>query len=150
MSATEELRARAAEVLRSAADQRRAAERALQQRTDDLARVALAAVEGLETLTDALDGVRDEMPQGVRDLLRLSARAAWERLGAAGIALDGAVGEKVDLARHRVVKTVPPEAGAPGTVASVVTPGLTLGGTRLREALVWVVGERKGHGANRD
>jgi molecular chaperone GrpE (heat shock protein) len=52
------------------------------------------------------------------------------------------VGEAVDLSRHRVVKTVPAGGAAAGTVAAVVAPGVTFNGRRLRDALVWVAGER--------
>ena len=148
MDAIEELRARAAEVLRAASSSRRDSERAQLQSSSDLTRVALAAVEGLEALTDALDGLQAELPDAVRETVRVSSRAAWERLEAAGILLDGRVGEPVDLARHRVMKTV--AKGTPGTVAAVVTPGVTFAGARVRDAVVWVVGEREGHGTHRD
>ena len=148
MDAIEELRARAAEVLRAASSSRRDSERAQLQSSSDLTRVALAAVEGLEALTDALDGLQAELPDTVRETVRLSSRAAWERLEAAGIVLDGRVGEPVDLARHRVMKTV--ATGPPGTVAAVITSGVTFAGARVRDAVVWVVGEREGHGTHRD
>lgn len=140
MDAIDEVRARAAEVLRAASARRRDSERARQQSSSDLARVALAAVEGLETLTDALEGLQGELPEGARELVRISARAAWERLEAAGVVLDGRVGEPLDLARHRVMKTV--AQGAPGTVAAVIAPGVTFAGARVRDAVVWAVGER--------
>ena len=140
MDALDEVRARAAEVLRAASAGRRESERARQQSSGDLARVALAAVEGLESLTDALDGLADELPAGARELVRISARAAWERLEAAGIVLDGRVGEPVDLTRHRVMKTI--AQGVPGRVASVITPGVTFAGARVREAVVWAGEER--------
>lgn len=148
MDAIEELRARAAEVLRAASARRRDSERAQQQSSRDLSRVALAAVEGLEALTDALEGLEGDLPESTRELLALSSRAAWERLEAAGVVRDGRMGEPVDLSRHRVTKTV--AQGTPGTVAAVITPGVTFAGTRVRDAVVWVVGEREGHGAHRD
>jgi molecular chaperone GrpE len=138
----QELRERAAAVLRTAAAERRQAQRAEEQAAGELARMVLAAVEGLEALTDAVDGVQDELPAPVRELLALSARAAWERLEGAGVTLDGRVGEAVDLARHRVAKTVPAGGAAAGTVAAVVTPGVTFNGRRMRDALVWVAGEK--------
>src|SRR5688572_15370283 len=106
MDPIEQLRVRAAEVLRSAAADRREGERALQRCTSDLRRVVLAAVEGLETLADALEGLQAELPPDVRELVRISSQASWERLEAAGIVLDGRQGEPLDLARHRVLKTV--------------------------------------------
>jgi len=143
------LRARASEVLRAASAERRAAERARDQSKGDLTRVLRATVEGLEALTDAIEGVQADLPAGVRDVLRLSARAAWERLQGAGVALDGAVGEPLDLARHRVTRTVA-GSGRPGTVAALIAPGVTFEGTRIREAVVGVVGEGKGDGTGRD
>ena len=145
MDAIEELRARAADVLRAASSSRRDSERARLQSSSDLARVARAAVESLEALTDALDGLGGELPESARELVRLSSRAAWERLEAAGVVLDGRVGEPLDLTRHRVMKTV--AQGTPGTVAAVITPGVTFAGARVREAVVWAVGE---HGSHRD
>jgi molecular chaperone GrpE (heat shock protein) len=147
MDVIERVRTRAAEVLRAAAAERRDSERARQQSAGDMARVVLAAVEGLETLTDALDGLGDELPDRARELVALSARAAWERLEGAGVVRDGRVGEPVDLSRHRVLKTV--AEGPPGTVAAVLTPGVTFAGTRIREAVVSVVDESRGHGADR-
>jgi molecular chaperone GrpE (heat shock protein) len=148
MDTIAELRARAADVLRAVSLGRRDSERARQQSSSDLTRVALAAVEGLEALTEALDGLQAELPESARETLRLSARAAWERLEAAGIALDGRAGEPLDLSRHRVLKTVP--RGTPGTVAAVVTPGVTFAGARVRDAVVWAVGEPEGHATHRD
>jgi len=135
----EQVRHRAAEVLKAASRAHRDAERALGECASDLSQMALAAVEGLETLSEAVAGVQGDLPDSVKSVLDLSARAAWERLEAAGIRLDGRVGETVDLARHRVVKTVAGRAA--GTVASVVTPGVTLHGRRIRDAVVCVVGE---------
>jgi molecular chaperone GrpE (heat shock protein) len=149
MTTIEHVRGRAAEVLRAAAHGRRDAERALVQSEGDGARVALAAVEGLETLSETVAGVREDLPAGLRDVLDLAARASWERLEAAGIRLDGQAGEEVDLARHRVVKTVAAAGRPAGTVASVVTPGVTFQGRRVRDAVVCAV-EGKGHGAHRD
>jgi ABC-type transporter Mla subunit MlaD len=140
MESMQELRERAAEVLRAATAERREAEKVQRQAQADLAGVALAAVEALETLADALDGVQDELPAGVRDLVRLSTRAAWERLEAAGIVLDGRAGEPLDLGRHRVLKTVP--GALPGTVAAVIAPGVRFAGTRVRDAVVTSGAER--------
>ena len=79
MDAIEQVRARAADVLRAASASHRDSERARQQSSSDLARVALAAVEGLESLTDALSGLQAELPEGVRDVVHLSARASTSR-----------------------------------------------------------------------
>jgi molecular chaperone GrpE (heat shock protein) len=137
VDAIEQVRTRAAEVLKAASRSHREAARALAECAGDLSRMALAAVEGLETLSDAVSGLQGELPGPLQSALDLSARAAWERLEAAGIQLDGRIGEKIDLGRHRVLKTV---AGrAPGTVASVVTPGVTFQGKRIREAAVCAV-----------
>jgi molecular chaperone GrpE (heat shock protein) len=149
MTGIEHVRRRAAEVLRVAAHGRRDAERALQESETDAARVVLAAVEGLETLSETVAGVRGDLPPGLREVLDLAARASWERLEAAGIRLDGQAGESVDLSRHRVVKTVAAPGREAGTVASVVTPGVTFRGRRMRDAVVCAV-EGKGHGAHRD
>jgi molecular chaperone GrpE (heat shock protein) len=137
MDHIEEVRGRAAEVLKAASRAQRETQRALDACSSDLSGMALAAVEGLETLSEAVAGVQAELPPGVAAVLDLSARAAWERLEAAGIVLDGTVGEPLDLSRHRVVKTA--AGGTPGTVAAVVTPGVILHGRRIRDAVVCAV-----------
>jgi molecular chaperone GrpE (heat shock protein) len=141
MERIEHVRRRAAEVLKAASHAGRDARRALDACSQDLSQMALAAVEALETLGDAVSGVQGELAPGVATVLDLSARAAWERLEGAGIRLDGRVGEPVDLARHRVVKTV--AGGLPGTVASVVTPGVILQGRRIRDAVVCAVDRKR-------
>ena len=139
MEGIEQVRSRAAEVLKAASRTQREAQRALDDCAGELSRVVLAAVEGLEALADAVSALQGELPAPVQGALEASARAAWERLEASGIRLDGRIGEAVDLARHRVVKTL---AGhEPGKVASVVTPGVTFQGRRIRDAVV-CVGER--------
>lgn len=150
MSSIEEVRASAATVLREATLARREAERALQDRTNALGRVALAAVEALESLTDALAGLEDDLPEAVRETLRLCARAGWERLEAAGIVLDGRVGEPLDLSRHRVLKQVARPDAPAETVVSVIAPGVTLDGTRVRAAAVWIAAGKEAHGPHRD
>ena len=137
MDVIEQVRSHAAEALKAEAHAHRDAERALAECTGELSRLALAAVEGLETLSDALSGLQGELPEALRSTLEVSTRAAWERLEAAGLQLDGRIGETLDLTRHRVLKAV--AGGAPGTVAAVVTPGVTFQGRRIREAVVWVI-----------
>jgi molecular chaperone GrpE (heat shock protein) len=150
VSSIEDVRASAATVLRGATLARREAERSLQDRTNTLGRVALAAVEALESVTDALAGLADDLPEGARDTLRLSAHAGWERLEAAGLVLDGRVGEPLDLSRHRVLKEVARPDAAPRTVVSVIVPGVTLGGARVRDAAVWIAAGKEAHGPHRD
>jgi molecular chaperone GrpE (heat shock protein) len=61
--------------------------------------------------------------------------AARQRLEQAGIRLDGAPGEPLDLARHRVVKSRRAAVGQP-TVRTVIRSGVTVGDVRVRPAEV--------------
>jgi molecular chaperone GrpE (heat shock protein) len=119
-----------AALLRAATLQRREAEKALATATGDVGSVVLAAVESLETLADSIAAL--DVPEALRPTLRITEQAAWERLTAAGVELDGAPGEDVDLARHRVVK----ERGGRDVVQDVLARGVTFRGRRIRVAMV--------------
>ena len=134
---TEQLREKAAEMLRVAVREAREAEQALSLCSADQGALALASVESLETLADTVTAFLPQMPESLRASLDLAIRAAWERLQAVGVERDGVVGEPVDLGRHRVVKSSPGgSAGAPEIVASVLASGVTFKGRRVRAAAV--------------
>jgi molecular chaperone GrpE (heat shock protein) len=90
--------------------------------------LALAAVEALELLSDATEPYKEDL-HPVRE-------AAIERLQRAGIRFDGAVGEPVDLARHRVVKSRRRAGVTAPVVSAVIRAGVTVGPVRVREAEV--------------
>ena len=129
------LREKAAEILRAAVRETREAERALSACSADQGALALASVESLETLADTVTAFLPQMPEALRSSLQLAIRASWERLQAAGLERDGAVGEPVDLARHRVIKTAA-GASARQVVASVLATGILFKGRRVRVATV--------------
>jgi molecular chaperone GrpE (heat shock protein) len=137
----DELREKAAEILRAAVREMRDAERALSECSADRGALVLSAVEGLETLADTVSALLPQIPEALRAPLELSIRAAWERLQAAGIERDGVVGEPVDLARHRVIKSSGAGAGGPQVVAAVLAAGITLKGRRVRPAAVSAIRE---------
>jgi molecular chaperone GrpE (heat shock protein) len=137
----DDLREKAAEILRAAVRETREAERALSECTADRGALALASVESLETLADTVTALLPQVPEALRAPLELSIRAAWERLQAAGIERDGAVGEPVDLTRHRVIKSSGAGTGGPQVVAAVLAAGITLKGRRVRAAAVSAIRE---------
>lgn len=113
------------DVARDLASQRRA-----------LRDLGLAAVEAQELLSDAVAQYGAELPSQTRRALDLIRQAAVERLERAGISLDGAVGETVDLGRHRIVKAKRRAGLAAPQVAVVVRNGVSVGGARVRDAEV--------------
>ena len=133
---TDELREKAAEMLRAAVHEAREAERALSVCAAEQGALVLASVESLETLADTVTAFLPQMPDALRAPLELAIRASWERLQAAGVQRDGVVGEPVDLGRHRVIKSSGGGVGGPEIVACVLASGITFKGRRIRVAAV--------------
>ena len=138
MQQVEQVRTVGAQMLREIVQERRKSERALSRCSQDLTRLVLAGVEGLEMLGDTIEAFGGELTASSRDAVQVATQAAWERLRAAGVGLDGTVGEPVDLVRHRVARTRPVGTeGAPAAVVlAVMSPGITFAGARVREAVV--------------
>jgi molecular chaperone GrpE (heat shock protein) len=143
----EAARAAAREALRESARARRESTKAGDESREHLLRLALAAVEGLEALAETAAACAEELPQEARETVGVAVLSAWERLAAAGVRLDGEVGEAVDLARHRVVKRLGPSGPGSDVVAEVVSRGALINGTRMRAAAVAV---RRTNGTHRD
>ena len=127
---------RGREMFREMVQLHRDAARDLASQRRALRDLGLAAVEAQELLSDAVAQYGTELPSETRRALELIRRAAVERLERAGISLDGAVGETVDLARHRVVKAKRRAGLAAPQVAAVVRAGVSVGGARVRDAEV--------------
>jgi hypothetical protein len=143
-------RERARDLVRALARERQHAAADLHQCRAELVAVVLAAVEGLEAvrgITEAFEGV---LPPEAAEALSTAARGAWERLEMAGVVRDGAVGESLDVARHKVVKRRPSSDVVPNTVVQVLSPGIVFGKERLREAAVVVSKAERSDAANRD
>jgi molecular chaperone GrpE (heat shock protein) len=143
----EAVRAAAREALSESAQARRESAKARDEARQDLLRLALSAVEGLEALAGTAAGSLDALPPEVRETVGIAEQAAWERLESAGVRLDGEAGEAVDLSRHRVVKRLGRDGDGHDVVAEVVSRGVLFRGTRLRPA---VVVARRTDGSNRD
>ena len=144
------VRRAAAEVLRSAATDRRQSDQTLGKRTEELLTVVRSAVESLETLGHTVNAYLPQLDERAREAVALADAAARERLARAGITLDGVVGEPLDLARHRVARRRH-AAGQPGRrVLDVLSPGVLFQGNRVREAAVCVSQGDEGDAANRD
>lgn len=144
----EAARAAARDALRESVEARRESARARDESRSDLARLAVSAVEGVETLAETASAYLDALPSEAREAVSIAVQSAWERLESAGVSLDGEAGEEVDLGRHRVVKRLGPEGGGNDVVAEVVSRGVLFRGTRVRTAAV--VAKREGtDGAHR-
>jgi molecular chaperone GrpE (heat shock protein) len=124
------------EMFREMARLHRDAARDLASQRRALHDLGLAAVEAQELLGDAVEQYGADLPADARRALEIIRLAAVERLERAGVRLDGAAGEALDLARHRVVKARRRPGLAAARVASVVRPGVSVGGARVREAEV--------------
>jgi molecular chaperone GrpE (heat shock protein) len=134
---------RGREMFREMARRHRDAARDVASRRRALHELGLAAVEAMELLSDAVEQYGADLPADARRELGLVREAALERLERAGVRLDGAVGEALDLSRHRVIKARRrPDVAAP-RVAAVVRAGVRVGGDRVRDAEV-VVDEPEG------
>jgi molecular chaperone GrpE (heat shock protein) len=133
-----ELLALAAAAFRGVAHVRRDTELALANCSRDLAAAVLAAVEGLEVVATAVTPVLPALDPERRESVEVALSAAWERLAGEHVALDGSVGEPLDLSRHRVLRRRQVANTPSGLVMEVLTPGVTHRGIRLREALVTV------------
>lgn len=141
---------RARELVRGLARERQGAFASLNECRADLEAVALAAVEGLEALAGIAEAFADVLGSEPAVALDTALRGAWERLELAGVVRDGAVGERLDVARHKVVKRRPTAEVAPNTVVQVLSPGLVFRKARLREAAVVVSKAERGDAAYRD
>jgi hypothetical protein len=141
---------RARDLVRALARERQGAAAGLHECRADLEAVVLAAVEGLEALGGIAEAFAGALPADAAVALDTAVRGAWERLEMAGVIRDGAVGERLDVARHKVVKRRPSSDVAPNTVVQVLSPGLVFRKVRLREAAVVVSKAEGGDAAYRD
>jgi hypothetical protein len=143
-------RQQAQDLLRALAEERKRAESRSSQSRADLRAVVLAAVEGIETFVGVAQALRESLPALSSRILATAAEGAWERLELAGVVRDGALGEPVDVARHKVVKRRASEGALPNTVVQVLRPGIVFAGERLRDAAVVVSKAERSHAPNRD
>jgi len=148
--ATQVARDRARDLLRSLARDRQQTASHLHQSRADLRAIVLAAVEGIEALAGILDAFARELPAEPALALDTAVRGAWERLEMAGVVRDGAVGESLDVARHKVVTRRGSSDVVPNTVVQVLSPGIVFEKERLREAAVVVSKAERSDAANRD
>ena len=143
-------RERARALVRALARERQALARGLQETRAELRTVVLAAVEGLEAIGGIVEALSTALPPESASALDTTTRAAWERLEAAGVVRDGTVGERVDVARHKVLERRKSSNAAPDTVLQVVGAGIVYKQERLRDAAVVVSKAEKRDAAHRD
>lgn len=125
---------RGREMFREMAQRHREAARDLASQRRALDDLGLAAVEAHELLGDAVTQYGADLPDEARRALDLILQSAIERLERAGVRLDGAVGEALDLSRHRVVKARRRAGADSARVATVVRAGVSVRGVRVRAA----------------
>jgi hypothetical protein len=143
-------RRQAQDLLRSLAEERKRADSRFSQSRADLRAVVLAAVEGIEAFVGVAQALGESLPASSSRTLATAAQGAWERLELAGVVRDGAVGEPLDVACHKVVKRRASEGALPDTVVQVLSPGIVFAGERLRDAAVVVSKAERNHAPNRD
>jgi molecular chaperone GrpE (heat shock protein) len=100
-------------------------------------------------ITGMLDAYAAALPDEPADALRAGLNGAWERLEQTGVERDGAAGEALDTARHKVVKRRASEGVSAGRVLQVLSPGVLFRGTRVRDAAV-IVGKEARHAPSGD
>lgn len=126
----------ARDALRRASGERLSFRRELAAVRSQGSEALLAAIEGLETVEFTAGALLRGVPEAAAETLRLASQGVREQLERSGIAFDGEVGEPVDLARHRVVRTEVAPAGNSGRVLKVLRQGVVFRGKRLRPAAV--------------
>jgi molecular chaperone GrpE (heat shock protein) len=127
---------RGREMFRELAQRHRDAARDLASHRKSLHELGLAAAEAHELLADAVAQYGADLPDDARQAVDLVRQAAVERLERAGVRLDGAVGEALDLSRHRVLKTRRRAGLDRPRVTTVVRAGISVDGVRVRAAEV--------------
>lgn len=127
---------RGREMFRELAQRHRDAARDLASHRKSLQELGLAAAEAHELLADAVAQYGADLPDDARQAVDLVRQAAVERLERAGVRLDGAVGEALDLSRHRVLKTRRRAGLDRPRVTTVVRAGISVDGVRVRAAEV--------------
>ena len=127
---------RGREMFRELARRHRDGARDLASHRKALHELGLAAVEAHELLADAVAQYGADLSEDARHALDRIRETAIQRLERAGVRLDGAEGEALDLSRHHVLK-VRRRAGVAGTrVTTVVRAGISVAGERVRPAEV--------------
>jgi molecular chaperone GrpE len=149
-AAAELARERARELLRALVRDGKEAAAGLGRCRAEARAAVLAAVEGIEALAGVVQACADTLPAQAALALETAVRGAWERLEAAGLARDGAVGEAFDPKRHKLVKRRPAPGVAAGAVVQVLGAGVVFRGERLREAAVVVARAERSDAADRD
>ncbi|MEE2972549.1 MAG: nucleotide exchange factor GrpE [Planctomycetota bacterium] len=120
--------------------------RARREGTADLVRVLLPALDHFDLALQAADGAAtvDQVVSGVR-MVREEILRAFESLGIHEI--NAATGEDFQPGSHEALGMLPPGQfegdGAPGTVATTVSPGFAFGDFVLRPAKVMLIADPK-------
>jgi pilus assembly protein CpaF len=119
------------------ADELRELQAALQHRSRSL---AVAVMGFVEVLDDVIDAGRESPDDVMRDRTQRLRDGVGRLLALFGLSEIDGVGAPVDETRHEVVRRVPADGHAPGTVTEVVQRGFAYHGQTVRRAQVVAVG----------
>ena len=141
MSHATELRALAGRVMKQNAAARRALN--LDMRSwRDMSRQTVEAFADLLEQLDTFAADASGCDAGAVSYIKGATASGWQRLAAAGITVDGIVGEEFARDRHKAIQEVETQASSTRWVTQTVEHGLIMRGERIRRATVVISGRR--------
>ncbi len=105
--------------------------------TEELVRILLPVLDNFERALEHAEDDSGAFHQGVG----MIAKQLWDVLERTGVAVVNPLGQPFDPELHEAVQRVEDSEHGPGTVASVMLKGYTLGDRLIRPAMVGVVVE---------
>jgi hypothetical protein len=138
---TTEVRARACGVMKQNAAARRALNLELRS-WRDLSRQTVEAFADLLEQLDAFALEPSGCDAGTVSYIKGATASGWQRLAAAGVTVDGNVGEAFAPDRHKAIQEVETQASSTRWVTQTVEHGLIMRGERIRRATVVISGRR--------
>ncbi len=107
--------------------------------TEELVRILLPVLDNFERALEHAQDDSGAFHQGVE----MIAKQLWDVLERTGVAVVDPLGQPFDPELHEAVQRVEDSEHGPGTVASVMLKGYTLGDRLIRPAMVGVVVEQE-------
>ncbi len=107
--------------------------------TEELVRILLPVLDNFERALEHPQDDSGAFHQGVE----MIAKQLWDVLEGTGVAVVDPLGQPFDPELHEAVQRVEDSEHGPGTVASVMLKGYTLGDRLIRPAMVGVVVEQE-------
>jgi len=110
--------------------------------TEELVRILLPVLDNFERALEHAEDDSGAFHQGVE----MIAKQLWDVLERTGVAVVNPLGQPFDPELHEAVQRVEDSEHGPGTVASVMLKGYTMGDRLIRPAMVGVVVEPEAGG----